>query len=305
MTLLVVVPNRNNDKLMVKLQQLLPEHHVVLWREGIDCSEVTFVLAWNAPSSLWSKLPKLQAISSYGAGVDSLLKQSLPDVPIARIVDPQLANNMSDYVLHAIGYFKLRFSQYQQNKMTANWKPRHAKTGNHVGILGLGNLGQAVAKKLTSVGFSVSGWSRREKNIEGVCCYAGAETLHKMVSEVDYLVCLLPLTPQTRGILNQTLFQKMPIGSVIINVARGEHLNETDLLTALDDGQFSGAALDVFTTEPLPSEHMFWQQPNILLTPHISAVTNIDTASTQIAENYLRINSGKTLYNQIDPSLGY
>ncbi|NRA62101.1 MAG: glyoxylate/hydroxypyruvate reductase A [Psychrobium sp.] len=305
MTLLVVVPDRNNDKLMMKLQQLLPQYNVVLWREGIDCSEVTFVLAWNAPSYLWPQLPKLLAISSYGAGVDSLLKQSLPDVPIARIVDPQLADNMSDYVLHAIGYFKLRFSQYQQHKTAAIWKPRRAKTGTHVGILGLGNLGQAVAKKLSSVGFSVSGWSRSEKNIEGVCCYAGAETLHKMVSDVDYLVCLLPLTPQTRGILNQTLFQKMPIGSVIVNVARGEHLNETDLLAALDDGQLSGAALDVFTTEPLPTEHLFWQQPNILLTPHISAVTNIDSACGQIADNYLRIKLGKTLCNQIDQSLGY
>lgn len=306
MSLLVAVTGRNNEKLINKLQALLPGEQIIEWEHGLDCSDVQFVLAWNPPSEVWQQVPNLKAISSYGAGVDGLLLQSnLPNVPIARIVDPQLALSMSEYALHAIGHFKLRFNQYLNNKGEQLWKPRRAKSGNKVGILGLGQLGQQVALSLTRFGYEVSGWSQSPKSIEGVACYCGKEELPSMLETLDYIVCLLPLTKDTHGILNKTLFDTLPKGATLINVARGAHLNEDDLLDALATGQLAGAALDVFTTEPLPALHPFWQQPNILITPHVSAVTSIDAACEQIAENYQRMKQDELLKNTIIRDCGY
>jgi len=314
MSLLVAVSGRNNRKLIAKLSNLLPDANIV---ETVTSEEprgdndsvyntVEFVLAWNPSPDIWHKIPHLKAISSYGAGVDSLLTQSnLPNVPIARIVDPNLAVSMSEYVQHAIGYFKLRFNQYLNNKQTQTYKPRRAKSQKRVGVLGLGQLGVAVAQHLSNLGYQVSGWSRNPKDINNIACFNGKEQLGAMVSDVDYLVCLLPLTDDTRGILNKSLFDAMPQGSVLINVARGNHLNEQDLLEALASEQLSGAALDVFSQEPLPAEHPFWQQPNILLTPHVSAVTSVDTACEQIAANYRAMQQGQPLNNVVDVKLGY
>jgi len=306
MSLLVAVSGRNNTKLIAKLTTLLPEQKIIEWREGIEMQDVEFVLAWNPPPQLWQQLPNLKAISSYGAGVDSLLSQAeLPSVPIARIVDPDLADNMSEYVLHAIGHFKLRFNQYLLDKVNQTWRPKRASSANKVGILGLGQLGQAVAKNLVKFGFEVNGWSRSQKSIAGIECFSGQDGLATMLSTLDYVVCLLPLTKQTHGMLNKTLFDALPKGAVLINVARGAHVNEEDCIAALEQGQLGGAALDVFTSEPLPQEHPFWQQPQLLLTPHVSAVTSVDTACEQIADNYLRMINGEPLLNVIDRELGY
>jgi glyoxylate/hydroxypyruvate reductase A len=306
MTLLVVVPDRNNDKLIAKLQALLPEVNIVEWQAGLDCTDVEFVLAWNPPESIWASLPNLKVIASYGAGVDALIKQrNLPKVPVTRIVDPHLAQSMSEYVLHAIGFFKLRFNQYLFNKPAQYWKPRRAHSGNKVGILGMGELGFAVAQRLTINGFKVSGWSRSQKMFENIATYSGPQGLEQMLESLDYLVCLLPLTPNTEGILDEKLFNRLPKGAVLINVARGDHLNEADLIAALNSEQLSGAALDVFATEPLEKQHPFWHQPNILLTPHVSAVTNVDTACRQIADNYLRFRGGTELNHTIDRGQGY
>jgi len=306
MSLLVAVTGRNNSKLLDKLTALLPNESIIELDQDANFDSVEFVLAWNPPLDLWKKLPNLKAVSSYGAGVDSLLTQpSLPNVPIARIVDPNLAISMSEYVHHAIGHFKLRFNQYFLNKPSQTWKPCRAKSGNKVGILGLGQLGATVGKNLASYGFEVSGWSRSAKTINGINCYHGQTQLPAMLSELDYLVCLLPLTSDTRGILNQQLFEALPQGAVLINVARGEHLNEADLLNALATEHLAGAALDVFATEPLPEAHPLWQQDNILLTPHISAVTSVDTACGQIAENYLLMKAKQRLLNTVNVDLGY
>ncbi len=306
MSLLVAVTGRNNEKLIAKLQSLLPNEQVVEWGKDVTTCEVEFVLAWNPPSDLWKRLPNLKAISSYGAGVDTLLAQpELPDVPVARIVDPNLAVSMSEYVLHAIGHFKLRFNQYLNNKNELLWKPRRVKAGNKVGILGLGQLGKQVAVKLKDLGYEVSGWSNSPKTIAGVSCFSGEKELTTMLESLDYVVCLLPLTENTQGILNKSLFDKLPQGAVLINVARGDHLNEADLLSALESGQLAGAALDVFSTEPLPATHPFWQQQNILLTPHVSAVTSVETASEQVAQNYHRVKQGQAIHHAVNQKVGY
>lgn len=311
MSLLVAVTGRNNSKLMAKLQSLLPDVSILEYDETssqdtMRYHDVLFVLAWNPPQAMWQKLPNLKGISSYGAGVDALLGQAeLPSVPVARIVDPNLGHCMSEYVMHAIGYFKLRFNQYLNNKHESLWKPRRTKAGNKVGILGLGQLGKEVGQSLHRAGYEVAGWSQSVKSIEGITCYSGQKQLFQMLASLDYVVCLLPLTAQTQGILNQSLFEQLPQGAVLINVARGAHLNEQDLLDALDSGHLAGAALDVFNTEPLPEHHAFWQQPNVLLTPHISAVTSVDTACEQIADNYQRSTQGRALLNGVDRHLGY
>jgi glyoxylate/hydroxypyruvate reductase A len=174
-----------------------------------------------------------------------------------------------------------------------------------VGILGLGELGSYVAGRLAGLGFTVQGWSRSAKSFEGITSYCGGEGLAAFLAAIDILVCLLPLTAATKDILNNRLFRQLPNGAYIINVARGDHLVEKDLLAAIDGGHLSGALLDVFRTEPLPQEHPFWRHPRITVTPHISSITHPESAVLQILENYHRALAGQPLLNQVDPARGY
>jgi len=174
-----------------------------------------------------------------------------------------------------------------------------------VGILGLGELGSHVAGRLAAIGFPVQGWSRTRKSSAGIPSYYGDEGLAAFLAASDILVCLLPLTPATSGILDARLFRQLPAGAYIINVARGEHLVEPDLLAAIDSGRLSGALLDVFRLEPLPQDHSFWTHPRIRITPHIASITNPDSAVLQVLENYHRALSGRPLLNRVDPQRGY
>jgi len=306
MSLLIVVPNRDMSKLQTLLSNSLPDTTIEIWPEIADPLKVEFVLAWNPPKDLWCNLSNIKAISSFGAGVDGLIKnEPLPSMPVARIVDPKLADDMALYVLGQILNFKLRLNEFHVKQQQKLWQPRRAHQTSKIGILGLGQLGQQTAKLLNINGFEVSGWSRSEKNIHDINCYHGDDGLIEMVKKSDFLVCLLPLTSQTKGILNYELFQYLPNHACIINVARGEHLVEKDLLNALDNNEILGAILDVFQTEPLPQEHQFWSHPRIICTPHTSALTSITTIVEQIAENYQHMIKDEPLINLIDPKLGY
>jgi len=306
MSLLIVVPNRDMSKLQTLLSNSLPDTTIEIWPEIADPLKVEFVLAWNPPKDLWCNLSNIKAISSFGAGVDGLIKnEPLPSMPVARIVDPKLADDMALYVLGQILNFKLRLNEFHVKQQQKLWQPRRAHQTSKIGILGLGQLGQQTAKLLNINGFEVSGWSRSEKNIHDINCYHGDDGLIEMVKTSDFLVCLLPLTSQTKGILNYELFQYLPNHACIINVARGEHLVEKDLLNALDNNEILGAILDVFQTEPLPQEHQFWSHPRIICTPHTSALTSITTIVEQIAENYQHMIKDEPLINLIDPKLGY
>jgi glyoxylate/hydroxypyruvate reductase A len=279
---------------------------IEIWPNIKNHAAIEFVLAWNPPKGLWQTLPNVKAISSFGAGIDGLMKhEALPEVPIARIVDPQLANDMALYILGQILNFKLRLNEYQTKQNNKLWKPKRAHNASKVGILGLGQLGTKTAQLLTINGFTVSGWSRTQKNINGISCFYGDEGLVEMVSQIDFLVCLLPLTEHTKDILNYKLFQNLPSNACIINVARGEHLNEYDLLLALQNNEISTAILDVFKTEPLPQDHPFWSHPKIIITPHASALTSIDTVVEQITKNYQCMIKEAPLINLIDSKLGY
>ncbi|MBQ4812284.1 glyoxylate/hydroxypyruvate reductase A [Pseudoalteromonas luteoviolacea] len=306
MSVLVCVTGRNNDKLMAKLNEALPDVKIELWPHCEDLNRVQFVLAWNAPDELWAQLPNLKVVQSYGAGVDGIALDKLkPNVSVARIVDEQLSADMAEYVLSHVLANKLRHREYATNQGHRNWKPRRAKNGNEVGILGLGELGRVTAELLGHHGFSIRGWSRTQKCISNVACYAGEAQLEAFLSGIDYLVCLLPLTQQTKGILNAELFSQVPPNCVLINVARGQHLVEADLLVALDNNELEAAVLDVFSTEPLPESHPFWSHPKVTVTPHVAAVTNMDTVVAQIAANARACLGNNPLENRVDLGQGY
>jgi glyoxylate/hydroxypyruvate reductase A len=269
-------------------------------------SAVEFVIAWHAPDELWSQLPNLKVVQSFGAGVDGITLKQLPkNVTVTRIVDKGLANDMAEYILTHVLAHKLRLRAYTVKQNQHQWKPKRVKSDNHVGILGLGELGRAAAERLLNNNFIVSGWARTPKEMDGVHCYYGENELNQFLEGLNYLVCLLPLTTHTTGILNRTLFEKLPNDSVLINVARGQHLVEDDLIWALDNNQLAGATLDVFSKEPLQNEHPFWGHPQITITPHCAAVTDLTTVCEQIVFNINAHFTKQPLRHSIDKVIGY
>ena len=196
---------------------------------------------------------------------------------------------------------------YKRDQIEKRWHARVPLLARdiRIGTMGLGQLGADAAAKLVQLGFKVAGWSRTTKDINGVVSYAGDEALDDFLKISNILICTLPLTPDTAGILNRDTFAKLPAGAYVINVARGKHLIEEDLLEALDSGHLSGACLDVFQVEPLPENHPFWNQPNIIITPHISSLTDPQAVMPQILENYHRMKSGKPLMHVVDVTKGY
>lgn len=306
MSLLINIPGRPLDKLLTRLTQDIPENEIEVWPNVKKPDDVTFALVWKHQHGSLVEYKNLKAISSFGAGVDSIITDpDLPDVPIARIVDPSLAINMAHYVLTMVQQHKLRLNQFAHQQQQAIWKSKSARKGNKVGILGLGQLGSKTAEVLTQAGFEVCGWSRSLKQLNKVKCYRGQDGFNAVISQSDYLVCLLPLTDETTNILNASVFSQMPNHAVLINVARGEHLVDDELLLALEQQQLDFAYLDVFRQEPLPKQHPFWQSDKIQITPHISAVTNVETAVEQIVENYLSQRQSKPLKHVIDPNVNY
>lgn len=306
MALVINIPNRKLDNLVQRLKEKLPNETISVWPGIENPDDVEFVLAWKHQHGSLSGFPNLKAIQSFGAGVDSILSDpELPNVPVARIVDEHLSKSMSQYVISMILAHKLRHKQFAQQQLEGIWKPKSPRRVENVFVLGAGQLGEKLCLDLCQLGFNVSAWSRTEKSIPAVQTFIGDKALYQQAALCDYLVCSLPLTEETKGILNEKLFNNMPNHSVVINVARGEHLKEPDLIDALDKGQIEHAILDVFQQEPLPSEHPFWHNENITITPHVSAVTNVDTAIEQIVNNYNKIKQNKAMTHVVNKSLGY
>lgn len=306
MSILINIPNRPVEKIVARLAEFIDKSDIQIWPDITAPEQITFALVWKQEVGSLTNLPNLQGIASFGAGVDSILADpQLPAVPIARIVDPNLSRDMANYVLTVIQQHRLRLAQFNQQQMDALWKPKRARKGKRVGILGFGQLGQACAALLQQMGFSVSAWATTEKQVNGITCKTGEDGFESTVAESDYLVCLLPLTEQTENVLNRDVFKLMPEDAAIINVARGQHLVDEDLIAALDQGDIAYAYLDVFRQEPLPKEHAFWHHKQIQITPHISAVTNLDTALEQVVENYQRVQAGLAMIHCIDQQRGY
>jgi glyoxylate/hydroxypyruvate reductase A len=277
----------DTDAWLEAIRRAAPDLDLRVYPDLGDADEIEYVLAWNAPATLWSRLPQLKAIFSMGAGVDKILKDpAIPTkIPLVRLVDSSLIAGMKEFVLMRVLHYHRLMPRFEAAQQSHIWTQLRAPLAQErrVGIMGLGQLGESCAKTLHALGFETLGWSRTRKTLEGVRCFAGEAQLAAFCAETEVLVCILPLTPQTENILDAKLFAQLPQGAYIINVARGAHLVDADLIAALDSRQLAGATLDVFRTEPLPPEHPFWTHPRISILPHISALYPTQNRRTHLA----------------------
>lgn len=309
MTLLFVSKTDDAGQWREMLKRALPDLDMRVWPKIGHAEDIRFALVWKAEPGILAALPNLEFIQSLGMGVDHIFADpELPDgVPVARLIDPDLVRQMSEYVLATALHHHRRLDEYDRLQQTGEWRrlamPDTATT--RIGILGLGEIGAPLARLFTELGFAVAGWSRAEKTIPGVESFCAEAGLPDFLARTDILVCLLPLTPATRDILDKAAFAKLPKGAYVINLARGLHVVEEDLLAAIESGHLSGAALDVFRTEPLPKDHPFWAHPKIRVTPHIAGITNPASAVAQVAENIRRVREGKKPLNLVDRTRGY
>jgi glyoxylate/hydroxypyruvate reductase A len=292
-----------------QLARLMPELDVRVWPEVGDPAEIDCALVWRPEPGLLASLPNLKLILSLGAGIDHILcDPHLPrHVPLVRLVDPYMTDAMSEYVVWQVLRLHRRDLDYRAQQEAGVWRELEQKNAAErpVGILGFGALGQDAGCKLKGLGFDIAYWSRTERTVEGLTGYAGAAGLPALLERSEILVCLLPLTAETQGILNTSTFALLPRGAALINAARGGHLIEEDLLAALASGRLSTAVLDVFRDEPLPADHPFWRHPRIVVTPHVAAATHPPTAAPIILDNIRRLKQGRPLLNQVDLAQGY
>ncbi|MBR0671395.1 2-hydroxyacid dehydrogenase [Neoroseomonas soli] len=287
-----------------------PSLEIRLFPDAGEPAEIEAAVVWTAHDMMeLRRYPNLRLIVSMGAGVDHLFRPPgpPPGVPVARLVDTRLTQGMTEWVLLNVLRFHRQDPEYRAQQAEKVWYelPAPETSARHVGILGLGELGSDAARALRALGFPVLGWSRRPKAMDGVETFHGAEGLMAMAAKADILVCLLPLTPDTRGVLDARLIGAMKPGSYVINAARGGHMVATDVLAALDSGHLAGAALDVFEPEPLPAESPFWAHPKVILTPHAASITIPSSAAPQVVENIHRARDGRPLVNLVDFSAGY
>jgi glyoxylate/hydroxypyruvate reductase A len=280
-----------------------------VWPETGAVEEIDYALAWLPRPGDLARYPNLKAIFWLGAGVDHLLTDAaLPrHVPVVRLVDDGLTAGMAEYVLlHVLRYHR-RLPELEAQQREGVWRKLAYPLAKdrRVGIMGLGVLGRDVAKRLVDLGFDVAGWSGSPKQLAGVASFHGDEQLIPFLGRSEILVCLLPLTPATTGIINTRTLAALPKGTTFINAARGGHVVDADLIAALDRGHLAHATLDVFTTEPLPVEHPFWRHPHITVTPHIASVTISETASRVVIDGLKALRDGRRPANIVDLAKGY
>ncbi|MDX1666235.1 MAG: glyoxylate/hydroxypyruvate reductase A [Saprospiraceae bacterium] len=310
MAILLAITDRDISQLQRELQEHLQGTcEVWAYPDCPDPSRVEMAVLWKHPDDLLQKLPNLKLISSLGAGVEHILADGHrpAGVPITRVVDDMLIDSMRKYILACVLSIHKRLPLFHRQQQESKWiKAMPPELPLHIGFLGLGELGAPIARSVATNGFEVWGYSRKPKEIKGVTCiHSGEESLVEFVRRINLLICLLPLTRETEGILNYELFRQMPAGSFLINAARGKHLVEEDLLRALDEGHIKEAFLDVFRQEPLPADHPFWSDPHIHITPHIASVTQQEMAAGVLAENYLRLKKEQPLLYKVSARLGY
>ncbi|MFT3964758.1 MAG: glyoxylate/hydroxypyruvate reductase A [Sphingobium sp.] len=273
-----------------------------------DPATINYIATWTPPADMAERYPNLELVFSTGAGVDQFdMHQLPPQARLVRLVDQHLIGGMVDYVAAATFSLHRDFFAYARAQKDARWEelPVLFAPRRRVSILGAGELGRAVIAALFPFGFQLSAWSRSPRTIEGAAHYSGGDGLDQMLSATDILICLLPLTAETSGILCRDLFDRLPRGAALVNVGRGRHLVEQDLLSALDDGRISQAILDVVTPEPLPADHPFWAHPRILVTPHIASVTDPARAARAMIANIRRHRAGEVPEGLVRRNIGY
>jgi glyoxylate/hydroxypyruvate reductase A len=291
-----------------RLQALLPGDTFRRHPDIGDPAAIEFAVVWKPPPGLLASLPNLKGVLSIGAGVDHILADpTLPNVPVVRLLDPSLATQMAEYVtLHVLAHHR-RQGEYAAQQRDGVWRILDVPdaTRRRVGIMGFGALGEAAADRLAPFGFPLAGWARHQRTHDGVALFAGDDGLAPFLARTDILVCLLPLTPATSGVLNARTLALLPKGAALINAARGAHVVIADLLAALDSSHLSGATLDVFPDEPLPADHPLWRHPKVTVTPHVAAITWPDHAAAIIAGSIQRLRAGRPVAGTVDPRVGY
>lgn len=309
MRLLLSVPDPDFQPWLDALQHALPQATVRIWQAG-DNEAADYLIVWKPPAEVLQPRTGLKAVFLLGAGADAVLQapQSLPpSIPIVRLEDAGMAMQMAEYVSYAVLRYYRRFDEMDAQQRARIWQrlAAHDKSEFGIGILGLGQLGGRIAQALRTFGFPLHGWSKTAKRIDGMQCYAGVQELPALLRRARVLVCALPLTAETKDILNRATLSQLPHGAYVINVARGAHLVEQDLLQLLREGHLAGAMLDVFRDEPLPPEHPFWHEPRITITPHSSAQTLLKQSIAQIAGKIAAIEQGSPISGIVDQARGY
>lgn len=290
------------------LAQHAPDIQLHLWPEIGDPQEIEVLIAWQPPETLMETFPNLKVLLSVGAGADQFDLAALPpDLPVVRMIEPGLTQGMVEYVTFAVLGLHRDMVRYLRQQREEKWLAHSVKPAatRRVGVMGLGELGQAALRQLASFGFDCAGWSRTPRELDGVECFHGAAQLGAFLARSDILVCLLPLTAETRGLLNRDLFSQLPRGAALVQAGRGAQLSHQDLLDALDSGQLGAAVIDVTDPEPLPPAHPFWRHPAIWLTPHIASQTQNESAVAALLENLRRYQRGEPMIGLIDRTRGY
>ena len=312
--LLVALSGWNVGQWVERLQKKMPGREIVALGEPFDRRAVHYAVSWKHPAGSLANLPNLSAIFSLGAGVDFLFNDDrLPDVPIYRVVDSDLTNRMSEYVImHCLMLLRQtrRYDAQQKEKLWDDDRFQPAASDVRVGIMGMGELGQDAARKLRMMGFQVAGWSRTPKQIDGVTTYSGDTGLQEFLSCTDILVVLLPLTPQTRGIIDERLIRGLAqngrLGKpALINAGRGGLQKEAAILKTLNEGVLGHAVLDVFETEPLPRDSLLWTHPLVTVTPHNAAMSDPDAIGALVARQIAKMEAGQEPDYRVDRARAY
>lgn len=291
------------------LRAAFPADVVEQWTPGAEAAD--YAVVWAPPQQFLDEQPQLKALFNIGAGVDALLKLRLPpNTAVVRLDDAGMSVQMAEYVSHAVIRHFREFDAYEADVKQGRWSYRRPqlRADFPVGVMGLGVLGERVARALAQFDFPVRGWSRSPREVPGVQCFSGDAGFHDFLSATRILVCLLPLTPGTENIMNRQTLSRLRPGGYVINVARGAHLVDEDLIALIDSGHLAGATLDVFRTEPLPAEHVFWKHPKVTVTPHTSARTLREESIAQIAGKIAALQAGQqisSLAGVVDPKKGY
>lgn len=287
---------------------LAPDIPFHIWPDVPAPASVRYLATWVPPDDIAGTFPNLDLVFSVGAGVDQFDFSKVPaHVPLVRMLEPHIAESMVEYVSLAVLALHRDLPRFLDQQRREVWKEIQitAAARRRIGVMGLGQLGRAVLERLKVFGFPLAGWNRSPRAIDGVDCFTGADSLDDFLARTDILVCLLPLTPETRGILDAKIFAALPAGAMLVNVGRGGHLVQEDLLAALDGGQLSAAMLDVADPEPLPAGHPFWRHEKVILTPHIASMTHPETAVRFVLDTIGRHRRGEPLPGLVDRSRGY
>lgn len=277
------------------LTQLFPDRAIYEFPHIPDPSEIEYAIVWNHPPGGLARYPNLKAVLSTGSGTEHFDRdENLPDVPIVRLIDPSMADDMALYALYWVLHFQRKFGTYRGQQDVMHWEryPSPKPENFRLCILGLGAIGQVIARRLTANGFAVTGWSRSPKSIEGVTCLSGQSALNGAMKDTDVLINCLPLLPATRGFVDAGKLQTLPRGAHVINISRGPIIDEAALLACLDSGHIESAALDVFGKEPLPVSSPFWTHARVHVTPHMSGATNPQSAAKIIAGSIAALERG-------------